>query len=279
VGGVKTLSVCHSEPFAAARVARREGARNLEYAARVREAAVESPPFRAEVWDIMTLRSWGRSNARQALPLFTMRRQSSVPVASHEPFRATSFPLPLSSRPVRRLLPPAIPFHVFRNPKKAYPINVPAVSCHRHESNHTFLLRLGTRQHCRRRDRALVTLAGVAPDVDGLGAIADMLTRNSQYPLDWFARYHHSLHNLGFALLVALAASALANQRGKAAALAFLSCHLHLLEDLIGSRGPDGYQWPIPYLMPFSRTVELSWRGQWALMPGRISPSHWCFSW
>lgn len=125
-----------------------------------------------------------------------------------------------------------------------------------------------------RRDRALVTLAGVAPDIDGLGAIADLLTRNSGHPLDWFARYHHSLHNLGFALLVAMAAYALASQRRNAAALAFLSFHVHLLEDLIGCRGPDGYQWPIPYLMPFSRTVELTWRGQWALNAWpRISPS------
>ncbi len=117
----------------------------------------------------------------------------------------------------------------------------------------------------RRRDRALVTLAGVAPDIDGLGAIADLLTRYSGHPLDWFARYHHSLHHLGFALLVAIAAYALANQRRNTAALAFLSFHVHLLEDLIGSRGPDGYRWPISYLMPFSRSVELSWRGQWAL--------------
>jgi|SRR5215831_11958321 len=80
-----------------------------------------------------------------------------------------------------------------------------------------------------RRDRALVTLAGVIPDVDGLGAIPDFLTRHSAHPLDWFATYHH------------------------------------LLEDLLGARGPDGYSWPVPYLMPFSRAWELIWHGQWAL--------------
>jgi hypothetical protein len=37
--------------------------------------------------------------------------------------------------------------------------------------------------------------------------------------------------------------------------------HLHLLEDVIGSRGPDGYQWPIPY----THTLEWSWSGQWLL--------------
>lgn len=117
----------------------------------------------------------------------------------------------------------------------------------------------------RRRERALVTLAGVVPDADGLGIIAEVLARNSSHPVDWFSRYHHSLHNLGFALAVAVTCWAFASQRWKVAGLAFVSFHLHLLEDLLGSRGPEGYQWPIPYLMPFSHAVQLSWRGQWAL--------------
>lgn len=54
-----------------------------------------------------------------------------------------------------------------------------------------------------RRDRAIVTLAGIAPDLDGLGAIPELLTRNSAHSLDWFSRYHHVLgHNVGFALVV-----------------------------------------------------------------------------
>lgn len=116
-----------------------------------------------------------------------------------------------------------------------------------------------------RRDRALVTIACVAPDVDGLGIIAEYLTRHSQHPLEWFSTYHHSLHSLPFAVVVTAASFALATQRWKAAGLAFLSFHIHLLEDLLGSRGPDGYQWPIPYLMPFSRACGLIWHGQWAL--------------
>jgi inner membrane protein len=115
------------------------------------------------------------------------------------------------------------------------------------------------------RERALVTLACVAPDVDGLGIIAEYPTRNSQHPLEWFSTYHHSLHSLPFAIVIAAASFALATQRWKAAGLAFLSFHIHLLEDLLGSRGPDGYQWPIPYFVPFSRACELSWHGQWAL--------------
>lgn len=42
-----------------------------------------------------------------------------------------------------------------------------------------------------RRDVGLVTSAGVAPDLDGLGAIPEVLTRNSEHALDWFTRYHH----------------------------------------------------------------------------------------
>ena len=73
------------------------------------------------------------------------------------------------------------------------------------------------------------------------------------------------VHSLPFAVVVAGASFALATQRWKAAGLAFLSFHIHLLEDLLGSRGPDGYQWPISYFMPLSRACELSWRGQWGL--------------
>jgi hypothetical protein len=50
-----------------------------------------------------------------------------------------------------------------------------------------------------------------------------------------------------------------------AGVLAFLAFNLHLLEDLAGARGPDGYQWPIPFLLPFSSRWQLVWSGQWAL--------------
>ncbi|MBI3875182.1 MAG: metal-dependent hydrolase [Verrucomicrobia bacterium] len=117
-----------------------------------------------------------------------------------------------------------------------------------------------------RHDRALVTLAGVVPDADGLGIIAEIATRGSSHPLNWFSDYHHVLgHNLGFALLTALAAFALARDRCRTTALALASFHLHLLCDLLGARGPDGEQWPIPYLLPFSRAWQLTWPGQWAL--------------
>jgi len=116
-----------------------------------------------------------------------------------------------------------------------------------------------------RRDRAMVTLACIAPDVDGLGIIPELLTRSSPHPLLWFSLYHHSLHNLVFALVIAAIASALAAQKWKTGLLALLSFHIHLFEDVLGSRGPEGYQWPIPYLAPISSNLQLVWGGQWGL--------------
>ena len=117
-----------------------------------------------------------------------------------------------------------------------------------------------------RRERAIITLAGVAPDIDGLGIIADILTRNSAHPLDWFSQYHHLLgHNLAFGFLLVALAWFVAKRKLQTAVLVFLSFHLHLLCDLIGSRSPDGYQWPIAYLFPFSNAWQLTWSGQWEL--------------
>ena len=106
-----------------------------------------------------------------------------------------------------------------------------------------------------RRDVALVTLAGVAPDIDGIGIVPELLTRNSTHPLDWFSRYHHVLaHNLLFA-----------RRRWTTAPLALIAVHLHFFMDVLGSRGPDGYNWPIPYFELFSSRVQMAWSGQWAL--------------
>ena len=131
-----------------------------------------------------------------------------------------------------------------------------------------------------RREKVLVVAAAVAPDIDGLGLLPELLTRNSSHPLLWFSEYHHSLHTLAFAIVCTLAAFLVAGPLANAgslesmrpsthpwltAALVFLSFHLHLLCDLLGARGPDGYQWPIPYLKPFSDVPQLMWRGQWML--------------
>ena len=112
----------------------------------------------------------------------------------------------------------------------------------------------------------MVTWASVVPDVDGLGIIVERLTQNSLHPLNWWSDYHHVLgHNLGFAILIVALAGIFAKHRIKATLLVLFSFHLHLLADLVGARGPDGDQWPIPYLLPFSNQVQLTWSGQWAL--------------
>ena len=117
-----------------------------------------------------------------------------------------------------------------------------------------------------KRERAFVTWASVVPDIDGLGIFAEKLTQNSSHPLNWWSDYHHVLgHNLGFALLVSVTAAAFSRQKLKVLLLVFLSFHLHLIGDLVGARGPDGDQWPVPYLLPFSHHLQLTWSGQWAL--------------
>lgn len=144
-----------------------------------------------------------------------------------------------------------------------------------------------------RREKTLVVAAAVAPDIDGLGIVPELLTRNTSHPLLWFSEYHHTLHTLAFALVCTIAAYIIARPMvagslsdftfGPAirkpqpsvrrstshpeltAFLVFISFHLHLLCDLIGARGPDGDQWPMPYLKPFSNAIQLTWHGQWAL--------------
>lgn len=113
-----------------------------------------------------------------------------------------------------------------------------------------------------RRERVVVVAAALAPDLDGFGLLPELLTRNSSAPLFWWTDYHHALaHNLLFAIV---AASIVAMISKRAALLAFTAVHLHLLGDLAGSRGPDGYQWPIPYLTPLADST-ICWSGQWAL--------------
>jgi membrane-bound metal-dependent hydrolase YbcI (DUF457 family) len=122
---------------------------------------------------------------------------------------------------------------------------------------------LGMRE---RRERAIVTIAGIAPDIDGFGLPVELLTRNTSRPLLWWSEYHHVFgHNLLFTVLVAGVAAFVAKSRRRVTAIAaFVSVHLHLLGDFVGARGPDGYDWPIPYWYPFSRAAY-SWEGQWAL--------------
>jgi hypothetical protein len=122
-----------------------------------------------------------------------------------------------------------------------------------------------------RRGRIVVTIAGLAPDVDGFGYPFELLTRNSANPLDWFHRYHHHLtHNLLAVLAIGVVAWACCRWSWRVLLLATAAAMLHLVCDFVGARGPadlthpDGDPWPIPLWQPFS-DVGYSWSGQWGL--------------
>ena len=117
-----------------------------------------------------------------------------------------------------------------------------------------------------RVEKAWIVAAAVAPDLDGLGILAELPTRKSSSPLFWWSEYHHLLfHNLLFAVLLSLAAAMFNRRRTLLGFAVFASVHLHYLCDLAGSRGPDGYQWPLFYLWPFSDHLALTVRWQWRL--------------
>jgi hypothetical protein len=119
------------------------------------------------------------------------------------------------------------------------------------------------------RDCRLVTLAGVLPDADGLGFFVDV-ARNAirgTDDYDYYQRFHHwYLHGIFGAVLIAGVLTCFARQRGRVLLMCLLVFHLHLLCDIVGSRGPDrGDLWPIYYLGPFSHHWMVLWRGQWRL--------------
>jgi inner membrane protein len=117
-----------------------------------------------------------------------------------------------------------------------------------------------------RCERTFVTIAGIIPDIDGAGIIHDYLSTGSSFQPLLYWKYHHILgHNIGFCLLLCLVTFSLTRRRLITTLLVFSSFHIHLLFDIAGSRGPDGYQWPIPYLLPFSDLWQLVWQGQWGL--------------
>jgi len=124
----------------------------------------------------------------------------------------------------------------------------------------------GTVRNLDRQDRTLITLAAVAPDLDGFGLVPELITRHSSDPLLWWTEFHHVLlHNVTASTVMGTLILVASRRKGWTTVLSFASIHLHLLGDLVGSRGPDGYVWTIPYLSFFSYRWEWSWSGQWEL--------------
>ena len=120
------------------------------------------------------------------------------------------------------------------------------------------------------RDRRLITIAGVIPDTDGFGMIADMVksvATGEPTTFFYYQRYHHYLgHGWPAAIVFTLAFACVARQRWRTALLCLAMFHLHLLCDFIASRGPTpGDIWPILYGEPVSRHPVWMWKGQWQL--------------
>ena len=112
----------------------------------------------------------------------------------------------------------------------------------------------------------LIALSGIAPDLDGVGLLIDPVARQFGQFTNYWGLLHHQLHNIGFCVLLTIVGFVMAKvEKLKVAVFVFAIFHLYLLCDLIGSRGPDGYQWPIPYLLPFTNKVQLTWQHQWEL--------------
>jgi inner membrane protein len=120
------------------------------------------------------------------------------------------------------------------------------------------------------RDRKLVTIAGILPDVDGFGMLADIAiatVSGKEISFQYYQKYHHLLlHGWLGAILVVAVLVCFARDRFRVALLCLLTFHLHLLCDLLGSRGPSpGDLWPICYGEPFFRHPIWFWKGQWQL--------------
>jgi ABC-type cobalamin transport system permease subunit len=115
------------------------------------------------------------------------------------------------------------------------------------------------------RDCRLVALAGILPDLDGLGLLADGVTR----ALGWkktfyYEHYHHYLlHGAFGAVLVTGLLVLFARHKWRVALLCLAVFHLHILCDFVGSRGPRPEDlWPIFYFGPFDKEMMWIWKGQ-----------------
>ena len=118
------------------------------------------------------------------------------------------------------------------------------------------------------RDCRLVTLAGILPDLDGLGLLADAVNKAWWHRSTvFYQQYHHYLlHGAFGGLLIAAVLAGFARQRWRVAWLALLLFHLHLFCDFVGSRGPSPEDlWPIFYFGPFDKEPMWLWKGQWRL--------------
>jgi inner membrane protein len=118
------------------------------------------------------------------------------------------------------------------------------------------------------RDCRLVALAGILPDADGLGLLADGLAKILGWKRTFFyEHYHHYLlHGIFGSILLTALLVIFAQKKWRVALLCLIVIHLHLLCDFVGSRGPSPEDlWAIFYFGPFDRDPMWIWKGQWRL--------------
>ena len=138
-----------------------------------------------------------------------------------------------------------------------------------------------------RRDWRLVAWASVLPDLDGVGAVVDVTNQLLHRPAQGlYEQWHHwLLHGLPAAVIFTGVLLVWARHRWRVGFLALVSIHLHLVCDLVGSRGPGPLDiWPLHYLGPVSDVLTLAWPGQWALNAwpnialtlGLLGLTFWC---
>ena len=120
------------------------------------------------------------------------------------------------------------------------------------------------------RDRKLVTWAGVLPDADGFGVIPDLVQSwisGKECTFHYYQTYHHLLsHGWPGAISISLLLTLLARRKWRVLFLCLITFHLHLICDLIGSRGPTiGDLLPIFYSEPLFRHPIWFFKNQWKL--------------
>jgi hypothetical protein len=118
------------------------------------------------------------------------------------------------------------------------------------------------------RDCRLIALAGILPDADGSGILLDLgAWAMGKEQTMFYGRYHHYLlHGWFGGVLITALLTCFARQRLRVAVLCVVVFHLHLLCDLVGSRGPSPEDlWPIFYFGPFDKDPMWLWKGQWPL--------------
>jgi hypothetical protein len=111
-----------------------------------------------------------------------------------------------------------------------------------YEPRYTFPYRMGNSERCpfERTRTCCSHICGSGSRCGRLRHYPRASNETCSAPLLWFSRYHHSLHTLLFAVIISVLAFFMSGRRWMPASFAFLAFHAHLVEDLVGSRGPDG---------------------------------------